>query len=264
LPLPLLKQKLASEKKIVLAIDDERQILSLYQRYLSEHGYQIVPLTDPNQALERARQVQPYAITLDVMMPGKNGWQVLEELKNDPETRHIPVIICSILEDQEKGFSLGAADYLAKPFLDEELLRALERQNKDGSITQILVIDDDENDLRLIEKILKKEPQYMVELAKSGAEGMVALRNRRPHALILDLFMPGLDGFSILETMRADQLLRDIPVIIFTAGDLTEEQKNTLAKFSSDMLHKGLIEEKELLSSIERALERIKPLSEEK
>ena len=263
LPLPLLKQKIASEKKIVLAIDDERQILSLYQRYLSEHGYQIVPLTDPNQALERARQVQPYAITLDVMMPGKNGWQVLEELKNDPETRHIPVIICSILEDQEKGFSLGASDYLAKPFLEEELLNALERQDKDGSITQILVIDDDENDLRLVEKILKKDPQYMVELAKSGAEGMVALRNRPPHALILDLFMPGLDGFSILETMRADQLLRDIPVIIFTAGDLTEEQKNTLSKFSSDMLHKGLFEEKELLSSIERALERIKPPTDE-
>jgi len=77
--------------------------------------------------------------------------------------------------------------------------------------------------------------------------------------LILDLFMPGLDGFSILETMRSDQLLRDIPVIIFTAGDLTEEQQNTLSKFSTDMLHKGLFEEKELLSSIERALNRIKP-----
>ncbi len=259
LPHPEPQVILASGNKIILAVDDERPILNLYDRYLSEHGYQVVPLTDPNQVVSRAKQIQPFAITLDVMMPGRNGWQVLEDLKNDPETSHIPVIVCSILEDQEKGFSLGATDYLTKPILEEDLVGALSRLNNDGSIHEVLVVDDDENDLRLVQKILQKDERYHIGLAHGGAEGLVALRTFKPQAVILDLFMPGVDGFTILETMRADPALRDVPVIIFTAGDLndlSEDQQKRLAQFSQNMLHKGAFKETELLASIEKALSR--------
>jgi GAF domain-containing protein/CheY-like chemotaxis protein len=263
LPLPHPEPKLSSGSgaKIVLAVDDERPILNLYDRYLSEHGYQVVPLTDPTKVVERAKQVQPFAITLDVMMPGRNGWQVLEELKSDPETDHIPVIICSILEDQEKGFSLGATDYLTKPILEEDLVGALSRLNGDGSIHEVLVIDDDENDLRLVQRILQKDERYHVGLARGGAEGLVALRTFKPQAVILDLFMPGVDGFTLLETMRADPGLRDVPVIIFTAGelnDLSADQQKRLAQFSQNMLRKGVFKETDLLVSIEKALSRYK------
>jgi signal transduction histidine kinase/CheY-like chemotaxis protein len=259
LPRPIGEATHSPGNRIVLSVDDERSILNLYDRYLSEHGYQVVPLTDPTKVVERARQIQPFAITLDVMMPGRNGWQVLEDLKNDPVTSHIPVIVCSILEDQEKGFSLGATDYLTKPILEEDLVEALSRLNSDGSIREVLVVDDDENDLRLVQRILQKDERYHIALAHGGSEGLVALRTFKPQAVILDLFMPGVDGFTILETMRADPGLRDVPVIIFTAGDLhdlTEDQQNRLAQFSQNMLQKGAFKETELLSSIEKALNR--------
>ncbi len=112
-------------KNVILAIDDDQRVISLYERYLQPHGYTVISLTDPAQALKRAAETKPLAITLDMMMPGKDGWRVLEELKKAPETRAIPVIICSILESQEKAFTMGADDYLVKPFLEEDILKAL-------------------------------------------------------------------------------------------------------------------------------------------
>ncbi len=123
------------ENNLILSIDDDPQVISLYQRYLTPQGYQVIALTDPKQAVARAKSLKPYAITLDVMMPEVDGWQVLQKLKNDPETCDIPIIICSILEDEEKGYNLGAADYLIKPFLQEELINTINRANKDGKIS---------------------------------------------------------------------------------------------------------------------------------
>jgi len=121
-----------TSQPLVLSIDNERPILQLYERYLKNHGYQVYGLTDPTKAVDLARKLHPVAITLDVMMPGCDGWQVLEDLKANPETRSIPVIICSILEDQGKASSLGASNYLTKPILEDDLIQALARLN--GSI----------------------------------------------------------------------------------------------------------------------------------
>jgi CheY-like chemotaxis protein len=109
---------------------------------------------DPLKAKEQVLKVRPHAITLDIMMPNKDGWSVLTELKSDAATRDFPVIICSILDQADKGFSLGAADYLVKPILEDDLVHALDRLNEDGTIHEVLVIDDDPNDLRLIERSL--------------------------------------------------------------------------------------------------------------
>jgi CheY-like chemotaxis protein len=247
-----------SGERVVLAIDDDRQVLSLYERYLHDHGYKVVPLTDPIKAVEMARRHRPFAITLDVMMPKVDGWQVLEALKKDPETRSIPVIICSIVEEREKGISLGAVSYLTKPILEDELVKSLNRLNGDGSIQEVLVVDDDEDDLRLLEKILNQSTNYKVRLAHGGPEGLAAIQTSPPHAIILDLFMPELDGFALLEVLRADAQLREIPVIIFTAGDLSDAQLERLAEFSQNMLRKGVVKEEEMLASIEHALKHFK------
>ncbi len=122
-------------KKIILSIDDDTQVVGLYERYLQPQGYQVVPLTNPALALERVKQLRPFAVTLDVMMPGIDGWKVLDILKNDPDTRHIPVILCSIIEDLEKGFNLGASEYLVKPILEEDLVKALDRLSSNISNT---------------------------------------------------------------------------------------------------------------------------------
>src|SRR5690606_36285837 len=148
------------------------------------------------------------------MMPGMDGWSVLSDLKSDPATRDYPVIVCSIIEQSDKGFSLGAADYLVKPILEDDLVGALERLNKDGTVHDVLVIDDDPNDLRLIGKILSRYDRYRPVLAEGGRKGWETILRNKPHAVILDLFMPEMDGFTILEKMREDPALREIPVLI--------------------------------------------------
>ncbi|MEZ0395186.1 MAG: GAF domain-containing protein [Anaerolineales bacterium] len=266
LPLPRLKESAKGQEesrrgdKVILAIDDDAQVISLYERYLQPQGFQVIPLTDPLQAKERIRQLKPFAVTLDIMMPGKDGWTLLNELKTDPETRDVPVIICSILEEEEKGFSLGAADYLVKPILEDDLLNALNRLNGDGSIKEVLIIDDDPKDLRLIAKILEERSRYRPILAQGGTQGWQRLSSEPlPHAVILDLFMPEMDGFAILEKMRTTPRLTDIPVVVVSGGDLTRLQQKQLADFGQKLLRKGTLNEQELLTLLDRALKRLGP-----
>ena len=245
--------------KVILSIDDDPQVIGLYERYLQPQGYQVIPLTNPALALERVKQLRPFAVTLDVMMPGIDGWKVLDTLKGDPDTRHIPVIVCSIIEDLEKGFNLGASDYLVKPILEDDLVNALDRLNSDGSIREVLVVDDNVDDLRLIKKILNEDGRYKAILAEGGRQGWdIISSGNPPHAVVLDLFMPDLNGFQILESMQADKKLRDIPVIVVSGMELSTEQKKQLSEFGQRILSKGSFSEKELLTSLQRALERIK------
>jgi CheY-like chemotaxis protein len=243
--------------KVVLAIDDDPQVIGLYERYLNPQGYYVMALTDPSKAKEHALNVKPYAITLDIMMPNKDGWSVLNDLKSDPLTRDIPVIICSIMEQADKGFTLGAADYLVKPVLEEDLVSALDRLNRDGTIHEVLVIDDDPNDLRLIEKILSQQGRYKPILAEGGRKGWETITIKTPHAIILDLFMPEMDGFTILEKLRENSHLRNIPVLIVSGGDLTGEQQQQLNDFGHRIITKSSFSEAQLIESIENALKRL-------
>lgn len=247
----------ADNARVILAIDDDPQVISLYERYLQPQGYQVIALTDPSRACERVRLLRPFAVTLDIMMPGYDGWQVLAELKADPQTRDTPVIICSIVEEEEKGFSLGAADYLVKPILEDDLLNALNRLNGDGSIREVLVIDDDPHDLRLIGNMLSEHGRYKPILAEGGTRGWEVITANTPHAIVLDLFMPDLDGFTILEKLRGTRKLRDIPVVVVSAGDLNAEQREQLASLGQRLLQKSSLTEKELIATLERALRRV-------
>lgn len=251
------EQEIPEGKKVVLAIDDDPQVIGLYERYLNPQGYYVVPLTDPTKAKEQVLKIKPYAITLDIMMPNRDGWSVLTDLKSDPATRDYPVIICSIMEQADKGFSLGAADYLLKPILEEDLVCALDRLNKDGTIHEVLVIDDDPDDLRLIEKILNQHGQYKPILAEGGRKGWETIIKKTPHAIILDLFMPELDGFTILEKLRENSVLRDIPVLVVSGGGLTNEQQQQLNDFGQRLITKGSLNQDQLIKSIESALKRI-------
>jgi signal transduction histidine kinase/DNA-binding response OmpR family regulator len=253
------QQEIPEGTKVVLAIDDDPQVISLYERYLNPQGYYVVPLTDPAKAREQVLKIKPYAITLDIMMPNQDGWSVLADLKSDPVTRDYPVIICSIMEQVDRGFSLGAADYLVKPILEEDLVCALDRLNKKGTIHEVLVIDDDPNDLRLIEKILNQHGQYEPVLAEGGRKGWEAIIKKTPHAIILDLFMPDMDGFTILEKLRENSALRDVPVLVVSGGGLTNEQQRQLNDFGQRLITKGSLNENQLIETIENALKRLGP-----
>jgi CheY-like chemotaxis protein len=244
--------------RTILAIDDDPQVINLYERYLQPQGYQVIALSDPSRAVERVRQLKPFAVTLDIMMPGYDGWRVLNDLKSDPATRDIPIIVCSIVEEQEKGFSLGAADYLVKPILEDDILNSLDRLNADGSIRDVLIVDDDPNDLRLINRMLSEHGRYRPSMAEGGRNGWEAIQSHPPHAIILDLFMPGMDGFTLLEKMHSSEKLRDVPVIVVSGGDLTAEQQKQLQDFGQRMIQKNALTEKQLISTLERALKRVK------
>jgi PAS domain S-box-containing protein len=262
LPLPKIQENNAAaaspvDGKLILAIDDDTQVIGLYERYLQPRGYRVKALTDPTRVIEAIGEEKPFAITLDIMMPGKDGWSVLTELKANPDTRDIPVIVCSILEEDEKGFSLGASDYLVKPILEDDLLNALDRLNADGSIRNVLVIDDDPKDLRLMEKILQ-QGRYNPILAEGGRAGWDILNTRPPDAVILDLFMPDMDGFALLEKLKTTPGLSELPVIVVSGADLNDIQREQLNSFGQTLLQKGLVTESELLTKLENAFNKIK------
>lgn len=243
-----------SNTKIILAIEDEPQIISLYQRYLEPEGYQVIPLTDSTRAVLQAKQIKPFAITLDVHMPNLDGWQVMKALKSDPATRPIPVIFCTIVENQAKGYSLGATDYLMKPILGEDLVQALGRLHKEDEIKHVLVIDDDPDDLRLVERALQLSGRYQIRLAQGGQKGLEAMQRDKPDAVILDLSMPDVDGFKVIETMRTREQLKNIPVIILTALDLTADQQKLLSEYTQDQLRKGFMDDDGLLACLQQTL----------
>ena len=167
------------------------------------------------------------------------------------------MIVCSILEQQERGFSLGAADYVLKPILGDDLLNALNRLNGDGRIREVLVVDDDPDALRLMQKIFQQQRALQDHLGARRKGRLEDDHWHPPDAVILDLFMPDLDGFTMLEQMRENARLRDMPVIVVSGGDLTPEQRKQLTEFGQRLISKGALNEKDLLSTVERALKRV-------
>ncbi len=246
-----------SDCRLVLVVDDDPGVISLYRRYLEGEGYQVIGVSSSDEALDQASKLQPFAVTLDVMMPTKDGWQVLQELKNCPQTQHIPIIICSIVSDEGLGFSLGAADYLVKPIMEDELLTALARLDQREDEVDVLVIDDQADDILLIRRILEAQPRYRVIEAHDGQTGIDLVHRRRPDLMILDLMMPGVDGFAVLEALKQEPDTRNIPVIVITARVLSEAERQRLTGQVETLLQKGLFTERELMEDLTKALDRI-------
>ena len=253
--------QLSHGENVILSIDDDPQVIALYERYLKNYGFEVVGLTNPAKALERAVELKPFAITLDIMMPQVDGWQVLHELRQDERTRDIPILVCSILEEEEKGFNLGASEYLVKPFLQGDLINAIHRINRDGASLEVLVIDDDEDDLKFVKKMVEGEPSFHPILAQGGKSALEILNNLTPDLIILDLFMPDMNGFELLDRFKSEPRLAKIPVIVLTGADLTPDQKTQLAESSKTLSTHGLIKESDILKNMEEALQRIKPNS---
>ncbi len=247
-----------ADQPVVLCVDDDAGVITLFRRYLSKQGYHVVGLTDGEVVVEKAREIDPFAITLDVMMPKKDGWQVMQELKADPQTRQIPVIICSIVSDKEQGISLGASEYLVKPIIEDDLVNALERlELEHQELERVLVVDDNLSDRQLLRRMIESQEKYEVIEATGGQEAITLIKMVRPDLIILDLMMPDVDGFAVLESVKADKTTRTIPIVVVTAKDLTSEERESLNKRVESLLQKGLFEQQELLADVAAALERL-------
>jgi CheY-like chemotaxis protein len=188
-------------------------------------------------------------------MPEKDGWQVIQELKSNPETRDIPVIMCSIVADQDHGVSLGASDYLIKPIMEQELIAALERlDRKDQDHHRVLIVDDQSEDRSLLRRMIESQDGYEVMEAAGGQEAIDLVEKVRPSIIILDLMMPDVNGFAVLESVKANKATRSIPIIVVTAKTLTQEERNVLNKGVQSLLQKGLFGQEELLADVSAAL----------
>ncbi|HZY44297.1 MAG TPA: response regulator, partial [Anaerolineae bacterium] len=244
-------------KKVILSIDDDPGVITLYKRYLDKQGYLVIGLTDPSKAVDEAKRLLPFAITLDIMMPSRDGWSLLADLKSTPEINRVPIVVCSILQDKTKGYSLGATEYLVKPITEDELLHALDRVSRHNIIRNVLVIDDEPTGIQLIKRILEVNGNYQILEASGGAEGIARVEFDRPDLIILDLMMPDVDGFTVLETIKSSAATRRIPVIVVTAKEITREDRDRLNGHAVALFNKGMFTADQLLTELIGALKQL-------
>jgi len=216
-------------RPLVLVVDDDESSLTLLENYLHSGGYRVALARSAAQALTLARELKPFALTLDVLLPDRPGWEVLSELKSSPQTCDIPVVIVSITDDKRLGASLGAVDFLVKPVRRGELLAVIQRAGalRQHAIRSVLIVDDDPHSVEAVAEAIRAEGYAVLE-AHSGADGFKLALTARPDLLILDLLMPLMNGFEVVERLRANPLTADLPILIYTSKDLTTEERARL------------------------------------
>lgn len=233
----------------VLVIDDEDVPREIMSRFLHQQGLKVITASSGTDGLRLAREERPDAITLDVIMPHMDGWAVLNELKDDPELSDIPVIMVSTEGGSDLGFALGATDYLVKPFNREHLLAVLEHYTQGDRDCQILMVDDDEQNRRLVQRVLEKEG-ISVALAANGRDGLDKVAENTPGLILLDLMMPVMDGFEFVAELRQKEEWRSIPVIVVTAKDLGAEDRLRLNGRVERIVEKGNYHLEKLLGEV--------------
>jgi signal transduction histidine kinase/DNA-binding response OmpR family regulator len=223
----------------VLVVEDDPDIAAVLRTYLESDGYTVEVATDGQHAIQAARERRPFAITLDISLPKLDGWSVLNALKREPATADIPVIVVSIVDNKDFGMVLGATDYLVKP-IDHDRLRAILRQigpaPEAGSAT-ILIVDDDPAICDVLGSSLSSDG-WRVLTAGDGEAALATVASERPTAMVLDLMMPRVDGFDVLQSIRADPRTRELPVIVVTARDLSEHDRERLGGAAQRVLTK--------------------------
>jgi CheY-like chemotaxis protein/two-component sensor histidine kinase len=210
----------------VLVVDDDPTVRELMQRFLEREGFSVLTAAGGLEGLARAREAHPAAITLDVVMPDVDGWTVLAALKGDPTLADIPVILATIVDEKQRGYALGATDYLVKP-IDRERLLAILRKRCGRAGGRVLVVEDDDVTRALVRQALEREG-WLVTEAANGRIALAALAATRPDVIVLDLIMPEMDGFEFLAEMRSRAEYRTIPALVLTAMTLTEEDHRRL------------------------------------
>ena len=241
----------------VLVIEDDRAAAQLIQTQLISAGYESLVCQEPQNALELAVQFQPGAITLDIVMKPKNGWEVLSQLKRDPRTSHIPLIVVSMVDQPGMGTLLGADEYLVKPVDKATLLAALQRRAgmrpSPKRTRPILVVEDDTATREFIVEMLTAQG-YAVATASDGAQARAQVAANKPELVILDLVLPGAGGFELLGEWRASPRTADLPVFILTSKELTPEEQRFLRANAESLLRKQEPWQEALIKQLSRVV----------
>jgi GAF domain-containing protein/DNA-binding response OmpR family regulator/anti-sigma regulatory factor (Ser/Thr protein kinase) len=247
-----------SAKKRILVIDDDPDAVYLLQENLNQQEFEIIGAHNGNEGLRMAREQHPDAILLDIVMPGSNGWQVLHDLRADPMSSDIPVVMLTIVDNKPLGFQLGAAAYLLKP-LDAVEVRdtlnlvtglAISRQKR------VLVVDDDPNIADMLRQFLP-ESDFRLDSALGGEAGLRAIETDRPDIIFLDIIMPDLDGFKVIEYLRENPLTHNLPIIVISAKELTAAESTRLKETVSLVMKKQGFEGEKLVDEMKNVLSKL-------
>jgi len=225
------------EGSSVLVIDDDPSVRDVVKRSLSKEGVSVMTASSGEEGLELARKHRPDVITLDVQMPGMDGWEVLKTLKSDPELRQIAVIMMTNIDEKTTGYALGAAEYMTKPVDRDHLVEVLKKFRNNASTRPVLVVEDDPSVREIIRRALSQEGLKVLEAA-NGIEALARLAESPPSLILLDLMMPELDGFGFIEELRRRDDWNKIPVVVLTAKDISSADRSRLEGFTSAVLVK--------------------------
>ena len=237
----------------VLVVEDNPETVLTYQSYLRDSPFSPVPVSTTREAEKVLEQLEPCAIILDVVLRSEDTWPLMASLKNDPRTKKIPIIVASTTEDQAKGFHLGADAYIVKPASRAELLRTLRRLTGDEARDKVLIIDDNEVDRYLLRQHLKGLPILISEEA-SGQAGLMRATSLQPDLIFLDLTMPDMTGFEVVEELRRRRETSGTPVVIVTSRTLTNAEKQRLNEQCSGILGKNGLNENTVGGAVQRIL----------
>jgi signal transduction histidine kinase/CheY-like chemotaxis protein len=242
-------------KPLVLIVDDELPARELLASYLSSE-YRIAMASSGAEAVEKAQQLRPDAITLDVLLAGGNGFETLAVLRQTPELKNTPVIIVSIVDQQRLGLALGAADYLLKPIRKALLLETIRKHvpSQLDDDEAILLVDDDPATLELLSEILRSAG-YETQSVQSGKRALEVLSSKLVSAVLLDLLMPGMDGFEVIRHVRQDAALKELPIFVMTSKSLTAEESDLLARDTQALLLKNGTWQQQLVAEVERVIQ---------
>jgi PAS domain S-box-containing protein len=242
-------------KPLILVVDDEVPARELIASYL-ESEYRIVMAESGAEVVQKARQLRPDAITLDVLMPGGNGFETLVALQKTPETANIPIIIVSIVDQKQVGFSLGAADYLVKPIRKPVLLETIRKHvpHQTDDDAAILLVDDDPKTLELLEETLRSAG-YETQSVQSGARALEVLSSKLVSAVLLDLLMPGMDGFEVIRHVREQATLKELPILVMTAKTLAQEEIALLSRETQALFQKNGSWRQQLMVEVGRVVQ---------
>jgi signal transduction histidine kinase/DNA-binding response OmpR family regulator len=233
----------------VLVVDDDDAVRDIITQTLNKAGFGVVAASNGLDALSLARKIHPIAITLDVVMQGMDGWQVLTELKADPATRAIPVILVTVSRDQELGLALGAAEFVTKPIDREHLVDLVDGYRAGDPDPEVLIVEDDD-DLRLLLTRTLEKRGWRTMQAENGKVALEMLAERIPRLVLLDLMMPVMNGFEVLSAIRDDDRWNHLPVIVVTAKELDEAERSILNEQVAKVLQKGAYTRDALLDEV--------------
>jgi hypothetical protein len=249
------KVPVEEERPLVLIVDDEPEACELIAGYLNPEGYSTAIAHSGLEAVNLARKLKPRCITLDILMPSGSGWETLHELRQEPETNAIPIIVVSVVDQRRLGVALGASDYLIKPVQREILLGAIERHVRVRGLSDLhcVAADDDPTALRLMADTLT-EAGFSVALATNGREALAAMRARPTSLLLLDLVMPEMNGFEVLEHLADDPALCNVPTVVLTAKHLSRQEMDILDRTTRTVLQKNGEWRLRLLQSLQKLI----------